>query len=149
MSRGEMRDKTMNRLQLRYLAAKAMEDCIEEEQNSREAEFIRKNQIMEAGELVGHLWHISDRAYFEEVLDEYAVFLGPDDELGKEAGAARAARVDAEDALLAWSLSIIPTSLAAELRHGMMTWKFREELVETALKIDVSTLPRHMRGTNL
>ena len=25
MSRGEMRDKTMNRLQLRYLAAKAME----------------------------------------------------------------------------------------------------------------------------
>ena len=137
--------KTTNRIQETYMLAKANLETIEAQHQELEQQYIIDNGITNNGEVPARIWCIEDEAAFDKAnADFYERYEA--NSLQGEINEARAMLNAAENAMLEFAIHIAPNNLKATLKKGAATMEnIRSRLIETTLKLDVSTLPAFMQ----
>jgi hypothetical protein len=98
----------MNRLQREYAEAKATLDAIQARMGQDEAEYCRMHECTdEDGNPVNRIYQIDDNAAFEAANNGFWALHEHD---AKEEHAASKALRQAEDALIQWGISVMPSS---------------------------------------
>jgi len=136
---------TTNRIQERYMLAKANLEAIEAQHQELEQQYIIDNGITNNGEVPARIWCIEDEAVFEKAnTDFYKIYEA--NGLQAEINEARDMLKAEEDAMLEFAIHIAPNNLKATLKKGATTMgTIRSRMIEATLKLDVSTLPTFMR----
>ena len=133
--------KTTNKYQENYMAAKAMVETIEEMQKDIERKYIKDNDIKDAdGSTPEFIWHLMDEAIFEKANEECCqiiVDMGLEDDLNE----ARDILKKAEDALIAYGLSLAPAGVRKTLsEEAKKNYCTRQKILDLTIKLDVSTV---------
>ena len=134
----------MNKLQKEYAVAKALVDSIKEASDRAEYEYCKSNNYLtESGKVAERVWMIDDEEVFEIANSGYT---NPYFDDMKQA---EAALKTTEDALIEWSLSIMPTGLSKErdaLRsQASKNRKVRKQMIDLAFRLDARTLPKGLQ----
>ena len=136
----------MNAVQLAYAEAKAANEAAAEAYDEAEQKYIQTHGIKnEDGTTPRHIWSVECPEDEWDAINEAA---GEDPEISeawKIRGAAEDILRTAEDALIEWSLSIIPAGLRETLEPAKKQYKVREKLIDLAFRLDARTVPQ--RGT--
>ena len=138
----------MNKQQKAYMIAKANLDTIKELENEIERKYIAEHNITNAnGEIPTAIYCIDDDEIFDKANEETA----PEIEALGIIAAEKALRA-AEDALINYGLSIMPTANAAEretLRNccfgvngATLRLKIRQQVLDLAFKLNTRTVPK-------
>jgi hypothetical protein len=126
----------MNTVQRAYAKAKTLYEIAVDLMNRLEADFLANH-----GRSEKHVWCIlDDESVFNRLNNEFsetfeyeaAVLFKAQDDLRK-----------AENALIAYGLSIIPKKYADILR-STQDITVRQEIIELAFKLDTRTVPKHI-----
>ena len=129
-----------NRQQREYKAAKANLDKLEAIKARLEQQFILDNGIVNPdGSIPRLIYLIDDDNTAEKAIEEFSVQTEKSG-LWSSILEAREHFDKAEEALLEYAISITPTKLHQSLRKATTIYKYRQEMIETALKLDVSTV---------
>ncbi len=136
----------MNRLQREYAEAKATLDAIQARLEQAESEYCTSHGYTdEDGNPVNRIYQIDDDAAFEAANNGFWALHEQD---AKEENAASKALRQAEDALIEWGISVMPSSMKREaetLEKGMNRFVWvRTKLIDLAFRLDARTVPaRH------
>lgn len=132
----------MNRLQREYAEARATVDAIHATMEQVEAEYCTVHGYTdEDGNPVKRIYQIDDDAQFEAANNGFWALHEQD---AKEENAASKALREAEDALIEWGISVMPSSMKREaetLERGAdrFTW-VRSKLIDLAFRLDARTV---------
>lgn len=133
--------KTMNKIQRAYMTAKARVQEIESRQEEIEKKYIADNGIVNPdGSTPEFLWCMDDDAAFDKANEEVAALISA---AGLESclNAARADLKAAEDRLIAYGLSLAPSSVRATLERGVkQNATTRQKVIDLTFRLDVSTV---------
>ena len=133
--------KTMNKFQRAYMISKARVQEIESLQEEIEKKYIADNGIVNPdGSTPEFLWCMDDDAAFDKANEEVAALISA---AGLESGlnAARADLKAAEDRLIAYGLSLAPSSVRATLERGVkQNATTRQKVIDATFRLDVSTV---------
>ena len=138
----------MNKQQKAYMVAKAKLDTIKDLANEIERKYITENNITNAnGETPTNIYCIDD----DEMFDKANEATAPEIEALGIVAAEKALR-DAEDALINYGLSIMPTVNASEretlrnycfgLNGYTFRLKIRDQVLDLAFKLNTRTVPK-------
>lgn len=129
-----------NRQQREYKAAKANLDKLEAIKSRLEQQFILDNGIVNPGGSVPRLIYlIDDDNTAEKAIEEFSSQIEKSS-LWSSILEAKERFNKAEEALLEYAISIVPAKLHQSLRKAATIYKYRQEMIETVLKLDVSTV---------
>lgn len=136
--------KSSNRQQRNYIAAKAMHEYYKALSEKVEQEYIAKNGITNPdGSTPEKVWMIDDQEVFDKANEDcfrIAEEFGLIDKLDR----ARADLRAAENALIAYGLSIMPDSMRSERetleRAAASNIAARNKLIDYTMKLDVRTV---------
>lgn len=133
--------KTMNKIQLAYMVAKARVQEIESQQEEIEKKYIADKGIVNPdGSIPDFLWCMDDDAAFEKANEECSALIVAAG-LESALNAARDTLKAAEDHLIAYGLSLAPAGVRATLERGVkQNATTRQKLVDLTFKLDVSTI---------
>lgn len=129
-----------NRQQREYKAAKASLDKLEAIKSRLEHQFILDNGIVNLdGSVPRLMYHIDDDNAAEKAIEEFSSQI---EKSGLWSSILEAKeRLDkAEEALLEYAISITPAKYHQSLKKATTIYKYRQEMLETVLKLDVSTV---------
>lgn len=133
--------KTMNKIQRAYMTAKARVQEIESRQEEIEKKYIADNGIVNPdGSAPEFLWCMDDDAAFDKANEEVAALISA---AGLESGlnAARDDLKSAEDRLIAYGLSLAPSSVRATLEQSVkQNATTRQKVIDLTFRLDVSTV---------
>lgn len=131
----------MNEVQKNYMVAKAALQTYEEMVTDIEKKYIAENGIRnENGEIPARVYCIDDENTFNKANEETAKIIH---KIGirEKVSDAREILKSAEEDVIKFALSIAPTGIRKTLERGAReNYKIRTELINTTLKLDVSTL---------
>lgn len=133
--------KTTNAIQERYMVAKALAKTLEAEHDALDHKYILENGIVNPdGSVPEYIWCIDDPELFEKVNAEQSEL--PEVKAHWEKVlVARNALAVAEEKLIEFGLSLAPAKQKAILEDAVKTnYKTRCEVIDLALKLDVSTI---------
>ena len=135
--------RTTNKVQRDYMAAKALVETLEEREKQMEQAYIAAHGIINPdGTTPERIYCIMDEAVFDEANEESAAEIAACG-LEAEYNDARAALIAAEDRLIEYGISIAPAGIRATLAKGAkVNYAARQKLIDLALRLDVSTVPR-------
>lgn len=129
-----------NRQQREYKAAKAKLDKLEATKARLEQQFILDNGIVNPdGSVPRLIYLIDDDNTAEKAIEEFSAQIEKSG-LWSSILEARERFDKAEEALLEYAISITPAKLHPSLRKATTIYKYRQEMIETVLKLDVSTV---------
>lgn len=135
-------ENTMNNLQTSYAIAKATVDAIHASIEQAESEYCAANNCTdEGGNPATRIYHIDDEIAFAAANSEFCALHAQEYEDSRKA---ETTLRSAEDALIAWGISIMPASMTAQaetLERGAksMYW-VREKLINLAFRLDHRTI---------
>lgn len=132
----------MNRIQKAYAVAKAHHDSIKTANDQHEAEYCAAHGYTTGeGNPALHVWMIDDESVFETANEEFSAL---HKEKYDEEIKAQELLTAAEDALIEWSLSILPANMQqhAETLRNEAKWhvKVRDEMINLAFRVDHRTI---------
>ncbi len=131
-----------NRQQREYKAAKANLDRLEALERQQEYQFILDNGIVNPdGSTPRHTWAIEDDDTADRAIEEFSVQIEKSG-LWSSILEAKERLKKAEEALLDYAISITPAGLHQSLRKATTNFKYRQEMIDTVMKLDVSTVKR-------
>ena len=135
-------DQTVNQVQNRYAGAKARHDAIKATNDQREAEFCAAHSYTTRdGNPALHVWMIDDKSIFEVANREFSALHQVD---YNEEIKAQEALEAAEDALIEWSLSILPANMQQHVEtlrnEAKRRIKVRDEMIDLAFRLDARTI---------
>jgi len=136
--------KTYNKEQVTYMKAKALLETLEEKEKEMEADFVKGlNIVNEDGSVPTRTWAIDDDEIAEKAIDDFGK-IEEESGLWAEILSAKEALKAAEENLIQYALSIIPFKKEREIltRAAKGNLKCREQILESVLKLDVSTVKR-------
>lgn len=126
----------MNKQQKAYAIAKAAYETALHEQEAAEREYIEKNGIKNSdGTVPRRSYNIDDEVAFDEAmkaLEQYEI----------NRSNAFQTLIAAEDALIEYGLSIVPTGIAETLRGAKDNLKYREKIIDLTFRLDAKTVKR-------
>ena len=124
----------MNKVQKDYMLATAAEQAIKEDLELQEAAFLK-----EKGYTVSYIWQIDDQDTFDVLNHEFAALV---EAQWQEYLAAKETLKVAEDALIAYGLSIFPFPNEREVlaKAAKTNQKVREQLIDLTFRLDTSTV---------
>ena len=133
--------KTMNKIQLAYMVAKARVQEIESQQEEIEKKYIADKGIVNPdGSTPDFLWCMEDDAAFEKANEECSALIVSAG-LESALNAARDTLKIAEDNLIAYGLSLAPAGVRATLEQGAkQNATTRQKLIDLTFRLDVSTV---------
>lgn len=133
--------RTYNRQQKEYMEAKALLEVLEAEEKEAEQKYIIDNNIKNPdGSIPTRTWAIDDDELAEKAIEEFGAAFDESD-LGHSLTAARIAFKEAEENLLSYALSLVPSGPRATLEKGCKTnFKIRSQVIDAAFKLDVRTV---------
>jgi hypothetical protein len=124
----------MNQEQKNYIAAKAAVDAIESAIAEKELKFLQGKGREET-----RIWAIEDEEVFEILNAEFSV---AEESICADYTSARKLLKTSERALVEYALSIAPDGIRETLRRGSKEQAtVRKKLIETIMRLDVSTVP--------
>lgn len=134
---------TTNKAQRDYMTAKALLQTLEEREAEIEKAYIVANGIQNAdGTIPERIYCIEDMETFDKANAETAAEVEGCG-LWAEILAARDALTAAEDAMIAYGISLAPAALRATLERGVReSFKTRQKMIDMVFRLDVSTVPR-------
>ena len=134
--------KTTNKQQVAYMKAKAALETLETMEHEMEEDFVRSLGITNAdGSIPSRTWMIDNDEIAEKAIEDFGKIV-EDSGLWEKIKNAKDDFKVAEETLVQYALSIIPFQKEREIlaRAAKTNIKYREEIVETVLKLDVSTV---------
>jgi hypothetical protein len=140
--RGTGDGKTMNAVQRAYIKAKAVHEMAEDRVNELEAAFLASR-----GRTETNIWEIiDDESALDRLSNEFSEIYSREE---ADRFKARDDLKRAEDALIAWGLSLIPEKYKkeADILRSSRDYKLRQELIALPLSFDVKSIPRIFRKT--
>lgn len=126
----------MNKERREYIKAQAELAAAEEQERKLEAEFLKKR-----GYDVASIYCIKDESEFDRLNEEFAA--EPEEKkIWDRVCKARDKKLEAEEKLIQYALSIIPMKKEREiLRKAAKTnWKARQEMIKIVMKLDTKTV---------
>ena len=134
-------NETMNKQQIDYIIAEAHLEVLKEMSRESQQVFIKSKGIQnEDGSIPEMLWRIKDEKLFEECCKEYDS-IEQNVQLDNDIIKAREQFVEAEEELYKFAISICPGGLKEQLREATTrSYKAKEEMLKTVLKLDTSTI---------
>ena len=133
--------RTTNAIQRQYMTAKAQLETLESIAQDLERDYIRVHHIVNAdGTIPTAIYCIDDEATFDRANAETDAM--PEHQANwTEQLKAREALKAAEDALIAYGLSIAPAKVRETLRRAAATdYTTRCKIIDLAFRLDVSTV---------
>ena len=132
----------MNRLQQEYTQARQTVDAIHARLEQAEAEYCTSHGCTdEDGNPVNRIYQIDDDAAFEAANNGFWALHEQD---AKEENAASKTLREADDALIEWGISVMPSSMKQEaetLEKGMNRFLWvRSKLIDLAFRLDARTV---------
>ena len=134
--------KTTNKQQVAYMKAKAALETLETMEHEMEEDFVRSLGITNAdGSIPSRTWMIDNDEIAEKAIEDFGKIV-EDSGLWEKIKNAKDDFKVAEETLVQYALSIIPFQKEREIlaKAAKTSIKYREEIVETVLKLDVSTV---------
>lgn len=131
-----------NHQQREYKAAKLNLDKLEALQSKQEYQFILDKGIVNSdGSIPRHTWAIEDDSVADKAIEEFSAQIEKSG-LWSSILEAKERLKNAEEALLDYAISITPPGLHQSLRKAAAHFKYRQEMIDTVMKLDVSTVKR-------
>ena len=134
--------RTSNKEQKAYMKAKAALEALETMENEMEEDFVKSLGVVnDDGSIPTRTWTIDNDEIAEKAIDDFGKLL-EESGLWKKILKAREDFKVAEEALVQYALSIIPFRKERETltKAAKTNIKYREQIIETVLKLDVSTV---------
>lgn len=134
--------KTTNKQQKAYMRAKAALETLETMEHEMEEDFVKSLGVTnEDGSIPSRTWMIDNDEIAEKAIEDFGKIV-EDFGLWEKLKKAKEDFKIAEEALVQYALSIIPfPKERATLTKAVKTSiKYREEVIEMVLKLDVSTV---------
>lgn len=133
--------RTTNDIQRRYMAAKALVDALDEQRISMEQDYIAAHGIINPdGTIPERIYCIDDESVFDaanEGCSEQIQACG----LEKQYNDARDLLVSAENEMIAYGLSLAPSSVRATLEKGARNnYATRQKIIDLVLRLDTATV---------
>ena len=121
----------MNKEQREYIKAQAELAAAEEQERKLEAEFLKKR-----GYDVASIYCIEDESEFDRLNEEFAA--EPEEKKVWD----RVCKLEAEEKLIQYALSIIPMKKEREIlsKAAKTNWKARQEMLSIVMKLDTKTV---------
>ena len=126
----------MNKEQREYIKAQAELAAAEEQERKLEAEFVKKR-----GYDVASIYCIEDESEFDRLNEEFAA--EPEEKkVWDRVCKARDKKLEAEEKLIQYALSIIPMKKEREIlsKAAKTNWKARQEMLSIVMKLDTKTV---------
>lgn len=132
-----------SKIQLEYLAAKALVLAMDEEEKRMGQAYISAHGIVNPdGTIPERITDIIDDAVFDKACEEVGADMAACG-FDAEYKAADSALKTAEDRLVEYGISLAPTGIRGALAHGAKSnYSIRQKLIDLVLHLDVSTIPR-------
>ncbi len=131
-----------NRQQREYKAAKANLEKLEALQSQQEYQFILDKGIVNPdGSIPRHTYAIEDDDTADSAIEEFSAQIEKSG-LWSSILEAKERLKNAEEALLDYAISITPAGLHQSLKKAATHFKYRQEMIDTVMKLDVSTVKR-------
>lgn len=125
-----------------YINAKRHLETLEAQEREAERQFIiRKGFVNSDGSIPRHTWAIDDDATADAAIEEYGAYIEATD-LWKDLCHARENFRNAEQSLINYAISISPEEIRGNLRKASEHFKYRKQMIDTVLCLDVSTVKR-------
>ncbi len=134
--------RTTNKQQKAYMKAKAALETLETMEHEMEEDFVKSLGVTnEDGSIPSRTWMIDNDEIAEKAIEDFGKIV-EDSGLWEKLKKAKEDFRIAEEALVQYALSIIPFQKEREtLTKAVKTSiKYREQVVEMVLKLDVSTV---------
>lgn len=133
--------RVFNKQQKNYMMAKALLEALEEESNQVDRDYIKANNIVnEDGSIPRLVYAIDDQATFDKANAECSKTTN-DNGLWNQILKARETLKQAEDALVTYGLSIVPTRERATLtKAAHENYTARIKIIELVMKLDATTV---------
>lgn len=134
--------RTSNKEQKAYIKAKAALKALETIEIELEEDFVKSLGVVnEDGSIPTRTWTIYNDEIAEKAIDDFGKLL-EESGLWKRILKAREDFKAVEDALVQYALSIVPFEKERETlaKAAKTNIKYREQIIETVLKLDVSTV---------
>ena len=125
-----------NKEQREYIKAQAELAAAEEQERKLEAEFLKKR-----GYDVASIYCIEDESEFDRLNEEFAA--EPEEKkVWDRVCKARDKKLEAEEKLIQYALSIIPMKKEREIlsKAAKTNWKARQEMLSIVMKLDTKTV---------
>lgn len=126
----------MNKVQRDYIKATAMLEAIEAEERDFEESYCKSK-----GYNFKHIYVIENEAEFDRANEELAE-LEQQNGLWARVCNARDIKIEAEQKLIEYALSIIPFPKEREIlkKASKTNWKARQEMIDIVMKLDTKTV---------
>lgn len=136
------KSSTTNSAQRAYMLAKAHLQALEDREAEIEKAYIAAKGIRNAdGTIPARVYCIDDMETFERANNETAAE-AEGSGLWADILEAREALKNAEDAMIAYGLSIAPPAVRATLERGVKeNYTIRQKIIDMVFRLDVSTVP--------
>lgn len=132
-----------NKEQREYKAAKTKLEMLEALQNEQEEQYIIDKGIVNPdGSIPRRTWSIDNDSIADAAIEEFSMIIEKSG-LWSSICEAREELKAAEEKLIVYAISICPAGIRSALNEAAKTnYKARKEMLETVLKLDVSTVKR-------
>ncbi len=133
---------TTNSAQRAYILAKALLQALEDKEAEIEKAYIVAKGIRNAdGTIPARIYCIDDMETFDRANEETAAEVEGSG-LWADILEAREALKNAEDAMVAYGISLAPASIRATLERGVKeNYTIRQKMIDMVFRLDVSTVP--------
>jgi len=134
--------RTTNKIQREYMAAKELVETLEERVKKMEQAYILSHGIINPdGSTPTGIYCIEDDSTFNKASKEFAAEIATCG-LEAERNAAKNTLKIAEEKLIEYGLSLVPSGIKAILEKGVKSdYAARQKLLDYILRLDVSTIP--------